>query len=717
MSEPGRGPGASHRCVTPVRMVAAVMIGVLVCASVTACSPAATTATPPGPADSPGRTGVTTATGTIAIDTSTKGTIAVPSTPDATRCDPIDPGRCLLPYPNDYFTVPDTATATGRRVHFDPASMPANTNGVPIDPTDWNRADGFSPGSSILVTLGALDLARSGAAPITDIGASLHQDAPIVVLDATAGTRVPYWAEMDQHNPTMKDDERALIVQPAVSLPEGHHVLVALRGLARPAPAASDPITASDGFRAYRDRLATGQGALEARRRHFEELFAGLDTAGVHRGDLQLAWDFTVASTRDRSERVLAMRDDALAQLHDAAPAFSVTSVVTPDDPRVGRRVQGTFRMPSYLTGDGSVGSTLELGADGLPRENGTIALPFACVIPAISLRDSAATAARASIYGHGLFNDESEIDAGAVRDMAQEHDIVFCGSRWIGLSSDDPVFMGGVLTDFSHFPSTADRLQQAIVASIVLGRLMTRANGLLSNPAFQRDGHPVYNPADLFYDGNSLGGVVGGAAVALSPDIHRAVLGVPGMNFSLLLPRSTDYAQFAPIYWSSYPDPVDQTLIFDIAQILWDRGETDGYAQHLTDHALPATPTKAVLLDVAFGDFQVSPAAAEIEARTIGARVHQPALAPGRSPDVVAQWGIGAVAAEESTTGSALVIWDSGSPPPPLTNVAPRAGIDPHEHPRNTPAARSQKSDWLEPDGHFTDPCAAAPCVALKKS
>ena len=45
--------------------------------------------------------------------------------------------------------------------------------------------------------------------------------------------------------------------------------------------------------------------------------------------------------------------------------------------------------------------------------------------------------------------------------------------------------------------------------------------------------------------------------------------------------------------------------------------------------------------MHVAFGDRQVSPAAAEVEARTIGARLHTPALADGWSLDVKPFWGI----------------------------------------------------------------------------
>ena len=39
-----------------------------------------------------------------------------------------------------------------------------------------------------------------------------------------------------------------------------------------------------------------------------------------------------------------------------------------------------------------------------------------------------------------------------------------------------------------------------------------------------------------LYYNGNSQGGIIGGALTALSPDFTRASLGVPAMNYSVLL-------------------------------------------------------------------------------------------------------------------------------------------------------------------------------------
>ena len=106
----------------------------------------------------------------------------------ADRCDPLDPSRCLLPWPNDKFTVRDRSTPTGRRVSLDPLSMPANGAGVRIAPSDYNYADGFSPGAPIVTKVPGLDtpaaLARTGVVPITDLARTYDRRAPVVVINA-----------------------------------------------------------------------------------------------------------------------------------------------------------------------------------------------------------------------------------------------------------------------------------------------------------------------------------------------------------------------------------------------------------------------------------------------------------------------------------------------------------------------------------------------------
>jgi hypothetical protein len=62
---------------------------------------------------------------------------------------------------------------------------------------------------------------------------------------------------------------------------------------------------------------------------------------------------------------------------------------------------------------------------------------------------------------------------------------------------------------------------------------------------------------------------------------------------------------------------------------------------------------------------------------------------------------------------GSAIVVWDSGSPTPPVGNVAPRDGEDPHGDPRKSKEARKQKSEFLSRNGRVVDVCGGQPCTA----
>ena len=161
------------------------------------------------------------------------GSIEVGSLESPERCDPLDPRHCLLPFPSDTFTVADDATETGRRIAFDRASMPVNKDGVAVDPTEWNRNDGFSPGQAISLHVPGLDIDASEIPSLTDIEASLADDAPIVLLDATTGDRHPYFAELDQTVTT--DDARGALHPPRGELsgraPHGGRVArVARRG-------------------------------------------------------------------------------------------------------------------------------------------------------------------------------------------------------------------------------------------------------------------------------------------------------------------------------------------------------------------------------------------------------------------------------------------------------------------------------------------------------
>lgn len=624
-------------------------------------------------------------------------------------CDPFDTRNCILPFPNDRFTTTDPTTATGRRVAFKREWLAANTSGVRPNPQEWNRNDGFSPGQAGLLKVPGIDLEQTGAVPLNDIGAYADADAPIVAIDADTGERWPIFVELDANIPAAdRADDQLMYIRPAENWRPGHRYIFALRNLKR---ADGSTIPAPASFVQYRDGEAgDAVGDVEARRPHLESLFTTLDDAGIAREDLYLAWDFTVASTENTTGRMLHIRDDALAVLDDSAPDFTVTSVQENPEAGILRRVEGTFEVPNYLTGDGSAGNGFNTDpATGLPEQNGTLTARFGCNVPDVA----EGSTARPVVYGHGLFGGYGEVFSSPQRTMVKDHDMVYCATDWIGMSDGDLGNAANILKDISTFNTLADRSQQGILNTIVLGRLMLAPDGFNSNANFQfAGGGPRIDTTNLFYDGNSQGGVIGGAFVALSPDVRAGVLGVAGMNYSTLLERSVDFDPFGALMKVSYPEAVDRVIGLQFIQMLWDRGETNGYAAHLTTDPLPGSGPKRVLIHVALGDHQVAPFTAEIEARTAGGMaVHRPAYGPGRTTDVDEVWGLDA--AIDGSSGSALVIWDSGANVPPLENVPPRAGDDPHEDPRRSPLAQQQKSDFLKADGSYTEVCGSDPCTA----
>jgi hypothetical protein len=660
------------------------------------------------------------------------------------NCDFIaDPGNevCMLPFPDDYYTVSDPSSATGRRVHFNTEATPTNVEGKHVEAEPYDASDGFSPGSVILVKIPGIetteDVKATHAVRINKLRAYTAPRAPVVVIDASTGQRWPIWTEID--STAEEPSKRVLEIHPAVNFTSGHRYIVALRNLKN---AAKQRLQAPEGFRYLRDDVPTENEQINARRAHYEEIFSTLEGAGVARSSLYLAWDFTVASDQNNSGRELSMRNRAFAQLGDenlengvvegVSPSFTVTSVENEPNPgQIARRVKGTFQVPCFLFPNCGAGGTMKLDAEGDPIENGTWTANFDCIIP-VSATTGPAESARPSLYGHGLFGDASEVASTPQRSLSQAHDIVQCATDEIGMSESDLPAVIPALENVSNFPTIPDRLQQGLLDELFLGRAMISPTGFTTNEAFHQDGTlatpSVLDTSHLFYNGNSQGGIMGGALTAVSPDFTRASLGVPAMNYSVLLPRSVDFDEFAQVFYPYYPNETSRPLVLDMMQMLWDRGEPDGYAERMTGDPLPDTPPHQVLMDVAFGDHQVTDYQADVEARTVGASAHYPILYPGRWPNTNVLWDVPRIRSSSYPfTGSAIYYWDIGpvreSPsgsgkfigtePPPYENLPNRTGQDPHSAPREAPAEQQLVSDFFNGAILKSDNCKRKPCFA----
>lgn len=653
---------------------------------------------------------------------------------------------CMLPFPDNFHTVEDEGSATDKRVAFDDAAMPQNSGGQPISAGAYNLNDGFSPGQTIVVRVPGLDtpeaLAATDPVPLNQLGRYEERNTPVVVIDTNTGERWPIWVEIDSNAST--PERTALLIHPAKNWASGHRYAIALRKLK---DAAGTELEPPEGFRYLRDALPVRKQPVEDQKRRFDRVFRDLRREKIKRRDLYLAWDFTVASDENIAGRMLHIRDDAFAQLGDTnladvqvqggAPSFQVTSVenfTEAQDPQLARRVQGTYEVPCYLVPNCEPGGRFELGANGLPGRNGTYTAEFNCGVPHAAVDAVGAQPGRPQVYGHGLLGTASQATSGDQQILGQTHNFVICATTTIGFSSGDiPNIAANILPNLSNFPQLTDRVQQGLLNTLFLGRLMIHPNGFVGHASFHVDDTnaatpPVIDTSRLYYNGNSQGGILGGAATAVAPDWTRATLGVPAMNYSVLLNRSIDFDLYKLILDPAYPDPLTQQLALSLIQMLWDRSDPNGYAHRMTANPLANTPAHEVLLNVAFGDHQVTTWQADVEARTIGASIHEPVVYAGRWPGVDVGWGIPRIAGYPFT-GSAIVYWDSGPPrpdpsdptevigtdPPPLTNTPNRSGADPHGDPRVAPGEMQMVSDFLRPDAasHITDTCNGAPCFA----
>src|ERR1700742_3344045 len=148
----------------------------------------------------------------------------------AADCQPYGTAPCLFPYPDDRLTVPARTSLTGLRVHLPQAAMPANVGGVPLRVGPYDNADGFSPGSAIVIRVPGLDnpaaMTQTHAPGLADVSASLAKGSPIELIDQSTGKRQAIWSELDANasSPATTD----LLIHPAKDLVEGHTYIVAL---------------------------------------------------------------------------------------------------------------------------------------------------------------------------------------------------------------------------------------------------------------------------------------------------------------------------------------------------------------------------------------------------------------------------------------------------------------------------------------------------------
>jgi hypothetical protein len=219
-------------------------------------------------------------------------------------------------------------------------------------------------------------------------------------------------------------------------------------------------------------------------------------------------------------------------------------------------------------------------------------------------------------------------------------------------------------------------------------------------DPAFAVNGHPVTDGSAVYYYGISNGGIQGTTFMALSEDVSRGVLNVPGCEWSDLMFRSNDFGPLQSLLSSVLPDPLAQQQLLTLFQPEFDYTDPASFATHIFTDPLPNVPAKQLLLQESINDAEVPNIATRVLARTLGV------------PGMDLEQPVYGVTQMSAPLPSAYTQWDvMPTPVPPAGNTPSPVDNGAHGAIRELVLLEQQIAAFLTPTGMVIQTCTG-PCV-----
>ena len=511
--------------------------------------------------------------------------------PVTTACDEVDPLRCLLPWPSSRFLAADPTRETGVRLEVDPSGLSA-----PDETTTLAYADGFSR-----VTPIAFAFEGRLAQPSGDDVLLLMAEPG----DPRYGSKVPLRYALTEsedgapeqtllvafpREPLQPNAEYVAIVQNTLRA-EDDSTLVATRGtqvaLGLAAPT-SDAEADVAGYEAPLRALLAAQG---------------IDPAHILRQSSFV--------TRSRANPVAWLKStvaSSIAAVKAGGVSVAIDSVEGSGDPNIAVVVEGRLvGLPDFVEDD----TRLSLGDDGLPREIGKREAPFRVMVPA-GTGDY-----RFVMFGHGM--------AGSFHDKAFDTQLAALGIAKVGIDFYGwnqaeliPTFLSFMRVFTGTHRSTA-RLIQAVSDGAAIQEALSGALGeALSAESVGGQDNPAkgrtIDTSVPVWTGGSLGGTAGMVYAIAHPDIHHAVLNVPGAAWSHFVTQSSLYDLIASLLADDVGGNIDLMHAAVMAQTNLDGTDGAIWAAELID-----TP-KTFLIQESVGDPVLPNIGSEMVAVSTGA-------------------------------------------------------------------------------------------------
>ena len=453
----------------------------------------------------------------------------------------------------------------------------------------------------------------------------------------------------------------------------GHRYAVGIRNTVRVNGGGAVPIT--PGFQAVLDDRDLGHALLDKARPRLREAIAALETAGVPRADLVVAWDFTVADDDSVIADGLAARNAALAAM--GPNGINLTYTITSDtsttingDPRIARRIELDFEVPA-VTGDGLTGYFRD--ATGAPMVQGTMTAHAYIMVPPCAAFDNKAGLL---IYGHGFFGSLEELRNNEyTRDIISQNGCLIAGGTlWTGMSQDDIPNALLALNDLNRGWGFGERIFQGVINTMALQILM---RGKLATEVLKDANGSFVDMVHVFFLGISMGHILGSVYVAYEPVIEHAVLHVGAANWAMMFERSKNWSVYGVPLKGSYKNLLEADIMEQIFEMCLE--PVDGAA--VAGVQIPGTPTKSILMHTSMEDTEVPNLAGFYQARSLGLTLV--------TPSVYEPFGIDTKGGD--LTRAYVIVDEHVTPEPPADNSVFTYDNLAHENPRRRAALQQQ--------------------------
>lgn len=439
-------------------------------------------------------------------------------------CNPVALITCGLPYPSDVYGVPAADSPTGMRLIF-PEGLVREELFAEVPPTltpqtVFNGSSGFSAASSVVFEL---DAAPDPATLPADGGTS------VIAINLDTGERMPVRAFINEFARSHQVSEPSQIIEiyPRARWQFGERYAVYLtRDLKQVDGAVFDT---SEGFS---EAVSQGDSPLSL---YYAPAIQAFESMGRDRSELISATFFTV---RDEEEATAPLMNLGKS-VYDMEHPVRNLKIHYKLFGHIGAFVTGELLVHNFRDQYGGMRYD-----PSLAQENW---IQFRLTLPRVAKRGSVPVA----IYGHGLgILKESDFLVSVnnarlgIATVAIDHPNH--GSR---IRADGGFVLARL--DTPYVPMQVGMVVQSSVDHMALLKAIKTSIGELDilpkrfwAPLFTRklnngDGIADIDPERIFYQGTSLGGVLGSAFISIAPDLKGAFLQVTGVGVTNILAGS----------------------------------------------------------------------------------------------------------------------------------------------------------------------------------